>query len=221
MKIITIATQKGGAGKTTLATNLATASAKKGLLTLIIDADNQKTAINWFKKRDNQENPLVIAANDQATLEKLFSIAKTNKIERIFIDTQGADSELVKFSVLHSDFILIPCSSGGFDVESQFTTAAAILKAEKQAAFIITKTASRGQELAETKAILTGLNIPVSEHKTTLLKAYKDAALLGQGVIESEPKGKAATEITSLFEWLEKKLKKNPLLENLKNESKK
>ncbi len=215
MKIITIATQKGGAGKTTLATNLATASAKAGHLTLIIDADSQKTALDWFNKRDNQENPLVIAAENQEKLQNLLNLAEQKGIERIFIDTQGAAAELVNFAMLKADFSLLPCSAGGFDVGAQRTTAAALLQLKKQGAFVITKATTRGQELAETRAILHGLGLPISEHKTTFLKAYKDAAVFNSSVIELEPNGKAAAEITKLFEWLEIKLKKNPLLDQL------
>jgi chromosome partitioning protein len=216
MKIITIATQKGGAGKTTLATNLATASAKNGFLTLIIDADSQKTALDWFNKRDNQDNPLVIAADNQTALDNLLKLANQKGIERIFIDTQGAAAELVNFAMLKADFCLLPCSSGGFDISAQRTTAAAVLNLQKSAAFIITKANARGQELTETRAILSGLGLPISEHKTTFLKAYKDAAVFNSSVIELEPNGKAAAEITKLFEWLETKLKKNPLLEELR-----
>ena len=73
MKIITIATQKGGAGKTTLATNLAVASAMANKITLLIDADaGQKTALEWFQKREDQNNPLVMEASDQNMLFKLL-----------------------------------------------------------------------------------------------------------------------------------------------------
>jgi chromosome partitioning protein len=216
MKTITICTQKGGAGKTTLATNLAVISAKKGFLTLLIDADTQQTASDWFNKRDNQDNPLVISATDHATLENLLPLAEKKGIQRIFIDTMGADNNLVNFAMLKADFCLLPCSSGGFDIGAQRNTAAAVLRLKKAAAFVITKAATRGQEAQETKTILQGLGVPIAEHKTTLLKIYKEAALFSSSVIELEPKGKAAAEMINLFEWLEIKLKKNPLLENLK-----
>ena len=216
MKIITIATQKGGAGKTTLAVNLATASAKANYISLVIDADSQQTALEWFNKRDNQKNPLVIGAANQEKLDSLLKLAKDKGIKRIFIDTQGANSELVNFSMLKADFCLLPCSAGGFDVGAQRTTAAAVLKLNKQAAFIITKTSSRGNELAETKAILSGLGVQISDYKTTFLKVYKDAAVLNSSVVELDPTGKAAKEILDIFNWLESKLEDNPLLEELK-----
>ena len=215
-KIITIATQKGGAGKTTLATNLAVASAKAEYVTLLIDADaRQKTALEWFQKRDDQENPLVMEAQDQTTLFKLLELAKEKGIDRIFIDTQGADTPLVNDAISRSDFCLMPCGSGGFDITAQRTTASVIKRLGKNGAFVITKAPPRGQEAKETKAILSGLGFNSPEQQTTNRKAYKDAAICSLSVIEYEPKGKAAREIEDLFKWLEKKLTVSPLLTDL------
>ncbi|MCP4366560.1 MAG: AAA family ATPase, partial [Deltaproteobacteria bacterium] len=191
-KIITIATQKGGAGKTTLATNLAVASAKAGYITLLIDADaQQKTALEWFQKREDQENPVVLESQNQKTLFKLLELAEEKGIDRVFIDTQGADTPIVNDAISRSDFCLMPCGAGGFDITAQRTTAAVIKRLEKNGAFVITKALSRGQEAKETKAILSGLGFSSPEHQTTNLKAYKDAAICSLSVLEYEPKGKA------------------------------
>jgi chromosome partitioning protein len=219
MKIVTIATQKGGAGKTTLATNLAVASAQAGNVTLLIDADaRQKTALEWFQKRESQENPLVMEALDQKTLFRILELAEQKGIDRVYIDTQGADAPLVNDAISRSNFCLMPCGSGGFDIPAQRITAAAVKRLEKDAAFIITKAPSRGSESKETRAILSGLGFHSPEHQTTNLKAYKDAAVCSLSVLEYEPNGKAAGEIKILFEWLEKKLAVNPLLNDLKME---
>ena len=217
MKIITIATQKGGAGKTTLATNLAVASAEANNITLLIDTDaRQKTALEWFQKREKQDNPLVIEAPDQKTLLKILELAKGKEIDRIFIDTQGADTPLVNDAISQADYCIIPCGSGGFDIPAQRITASVIKRLGKNAAFIITKALPRGQEAEETKAILSGLGFSSPEQQTTNLKAYKDAAICSLSVLEYEPKGKAAEEIRALFDWLENKLAVSPLLMDLK-----
>lgn len=217
MKIITIATQKGGAGKTTLATNLAVASAKAKYITLLIDADaRQKTALEWFQKREEQDNPLVMEASDQKTLFKLLELAKKNGIERVYIDTQGADTPLVNDAISCSDFCLMPCGSGGFDIPAQRTTASILKRLGKDGAFIITKAPPRGQEVKETKAVLEKLGFASAVYYTTHLKAYKDAAICSQSVIEYEPDGRAAKEIHDLSKWIEKKLSVNPLLTKLK-----
>src|SRR3546814_3744835 len=51
MKIITIAAQKGGAGKTTLAVNLAVAAQAGGIKTALIDLDPQESATAWSERR--------------------------------------------------------------------------------------------------------------------------------------------------------------------------
>jgi chromosome partitioning protein len=217
MKIITIATQKGGAGKTTLATNLAVASAKIDKVTLLIDSDaRQKTATEWFQKRENKDNPLVMGASDQKTLFKILVLAKERGVDRIFIDTQGADALLVNDAISCSNFCIMPCGSGGFDISAQRITASVVKKLEKDASFVITKALPRGKESEETRMILLGLGFNSAEQQTTNLKAYKDAAICGLSVLEYEPQGKAAKEIRSLSEWLENKLTINPLLADLK-----
>lgn len=216
MKIITIATQKGGAGKTTLATNLAVASAKENNITLLIDADaGQKTALEWFQKREDQNNPLVMEASDQKMLFKLLELAEEKGIDRVFIDTQGADTPLVNDAISRSDFCLMPCGSGGFDVPAQRTTASVIRRLGKNGAFIITKAHPRGQEAKETRAILSGLGFSSPEQQTTNLKVYKDAAICSLSVLEYEPNSKAAREIRDLFLWLEKRITTNQLLTDL------
>ena len=213
MKIITIATQKGGAGKTTLATNLAVASAMANKITLLIDADaGQKTALEWFQKREDQNNPLVMEASDQNMLFKLLKLAEEKGVDRVFIDTQGADTPLVNDAISRSDFCLIHC---GFGVSAQRTTASVIRRLGKNGAFIITKAQARGQEAKETRIILSGLGFGSPEQQTTNLKVYKDAAICSLSVLEYDPKSKAAEEIKVLFKWLEKKIAINPLLIDL------
>ncbi len=218
MKIITIATQKGGAGKTTFATNLAVASANKGYTTLIIDADpDQKTALEWFNKREDKENPVCIAAPDKNTLEKLLTKAREMAVERVFIDTHGGVTNLVNAAISEADFCLLPCRSSGFDIGAQRRTASTVTTLEKSAAFIISQAPSRGQEANETRSILEGLGVHISKLQTTSLKAYKDAALFSSSVIEDDKKkGKAGKEIMDLFSWIERQLESNPLLDGLK-----
>ena len=94
VKITTIATKKGGAGKTTLATNLAVSSANAGFKTLIIDTDvGQRTALNWFNMRENRGNPLVVSPENIEKLNELIDAAQ-ERIDRVFIDTQGAENDL-------------------------------------------------------------------------------------------------------------------------------
>ncbi|MCG8419259.1 MAG: AAA family ATPase, partial [Proteobacteria bacterium] len=54
MRTIAVVNQKGGAGKTTLATNLAAAAHLSGHRTLLLDLDPQATAVDWYHARSDE-----------------------------------------------------------------------------------------------------------------------------------------------------------------------
>jgi len=208
VKIISITTQKGGAGKTTLATNLAIAASQKGKITLLLDADSrQLTALEWYKRRENKENPIVIEIKDQASLDKMIIAAKEKGVDTIIIDTQGAQTNLTNHVMSVSDFCIVPCKSGGFDIGAQRSTAITLQKLKKDAAFVVTQAPTRGQEVAETKTILNGLGLTIYKDQISLLKAYKDAALFSSSVIEDNKDKKAILEISNLYKWVIKQIK--------------
>lgn len=215
MKVITIATQKGGAGKTTLATNLATKSFMDNKKTLIIDTDEQQTAYKWFISRGKDSNPKVISIDTKEKLHSLIGGLKEKGYERVYIDTQGAKSNMGNSTIELADFILIPCKASGFDAKSQRETSETVHRFGKQAAFVITQAPSRGKDVEVTKDILSGLGINTFNQQITLLKAFKDSALYSSTVIEDELKSKASKEIIDLHNWLDKHMKNNLELEEL------
>lgn len=218
MKIVTIHTQKGGAGKTTLATNLCFASAKSGFLTLLIDADpKQKTALEWFNKREDKENPIVLGADDQNAVDKLIEKAKTLGIEMVFIDTQGAETNFSNHTMKVADIVLIPCSSSGFDIVAQRATGAAVQRLKKDASIILMKCPPTGHsEVNEAETVLSGLGIHINQNRTVYRKDYKEAAKYSSSVIEDNPEGKAALEIHKIFNWLDNHLNGNNILNEMK-----
>ena len=76
MKIVAIISQKGGAGKTTLAVHLATAAAAAGYIAAVIDLDPQATAASWGDRRAAAA-PEVISGQ-AARLPALVSAAQQN-----------------------------------------------------------------------------------------------------------------------------------------------
>ena len=216
--IITFATIKGGAGKTTLATNLSVEFAKNKKTALIIDCDyKQGSSYQWFEKRDGDENLMAMEAFSIDLLDKIIDTAKNNQVDYILIDTAGSDDNLVNKAIEVSDYCIIPCGAGGFDIPSQKKTVDIVKKLNKKASIVLTKCVSTSNDEKNARLVLSALGIHISKFKTTLLQAYKDAALFSQSVTELNSSPKAKQEITDLYNWIIKKLKKNSLLEKMED----
>ena len=111
MPIITVASTKGGVGKTTLAVNLALALKARGLPTIILDADKQSSAGQWNQVREAVResganlSPLFVAAAQGPGLLEL-AVSKSNQNEWVLIDSAGTDSKSTREALLRSDLVL-------------------------------------------------------------------------------------------------------------------
>lgn len=121
MAIITIASTKGGVGKSTFVLNLATALIRDGKKVAILDADAQGTVSKWNKVRDymisegESLTPLFVAS---ARGEALLEIANDRKMQGyiVLIDSPGVDDKNMRSALLRSDFILTTCPPSPVDL---------------------------------------------------------------------------------------------------------
>ncbi|MAD98879.1 MAG: hypothetical protein CMB99_16255 [Flavobacteriaceae bacterium] len=122
--IITFASPKGGAGKTTSIVTAAVELARRGNSVLCLDCDQENFLYKWAGRRDEQvedgaEIPKVVVKNcamlGQVT-EKIEKYAE--KYDYIFIDTPGFDSGSNRDAILASHLVVFPSKPGGFDIDS-------------------------------------------------------------------------------------------------------
>src|SRR5258707_13088317 len=109
MKIISFTNQKGGAGKSTLAINLAVAAERAGEKVCIVDLDPQGTIGNWYNIRTS-ETPLVIAPGTiiHLNLTDLIARLKTDGFTLVVVDTKGEESHATRGAMQPADLCLIP-----------------------------------------------------------------------------------------------------------------
>lgn len=104
MKVIAVLNQKGGSGKTTIATHLARALQKVDYSVLLVDSDPQGSARDWSAV--DEENPVTVIGIDRPTIDRdLKSVAKK---DFIIIDGAPQASDLALSAIKAADFVLIP-----------------------------------------------------------------------------------------------------------------
>ena len=193
MKTVSIISQKGGAGKTTLALNLAGASESAGFQTVVIDLDPQASAKGWHDHR-NQEAPVVISAH-ASRLTEVIDTAKEHGADLCIIDT-APHSET---TALAADLILIPCRPAVFDLRAISSSVDLTQIAGKPALIVINAAPPRGPLADQAEEAITAYGIPVAEAQVTQRVAFVHSLTRGQTVLEYEPNSAAAHEIRELF----------------------
>lgn len=204
MNIIALVTQKGGCGKTTLTTCLAVEAAKKGKKVLIMDTDPQGTASTWWESRDAESPALVEVKGDE--IPQAIKTAEKKGFDLVVIDTPARAEPVNAAAAQAADFCLIPCQPSLADMRAQSPTVQSIQRLQKHGAFVLTRCPPRGPRAKEAEKGLLVFGLPVAPVLIVNRSAYPDAYASGLGVSEYEPEGKAAEEITALWQWINRQL---------------
>lgn len=185
--IITIANRKGGVGKTTLATNLAVALSKKGSIVLV-DADDQQSALKWSKRRT--VNPVYTEYHAGDLKKVLLDLQK--KYDYVLLDVAGRDSEEFRSALQVSDKLIVPTQPSQADVEvlpfvlKLFNTYHKVNE-KLQPYLVVNKAPSntRSTEVADSIELLGTL--PKFKLLNTIIrdrKQFRDATIQGLSVME-------------------------------------
>jgi chromosome partitioning protein len=200
MPTIAIISQKGGAGKTTLALHLAAAAHDAGRVSLIIDTDPQATASQWAAWR--QDAPPEVIDSPPPRLAAKVEAAKSQGAELIVIDTPPHADSAARAAVEVADLVLIPCRPSAFDL-SAIQTTAKLVQLLKTPAYVVFTAGNPNaprvyQEAGELVESFGTLPCPVQVPDRA---AYRHASGQGRTVMEYEPDGKATEEIGNLYSW--------------------
>ena len=204
-KVITIAQQKGGTGKTTLAVHLALAFIKYHNLKLaIIDTDPQGSLGKWFmireeKKLSNSNLTFKTASLWGAQYE---SKALKNDHDIVIIDTPPKIESDARPSIEAADLVLIPMTASHVDFWATGAIVDIAKKANKKILIQINRANQRSKLISKTNDFIKSLSL--SSTKTIIGNRQIYAASMGEGktAVEKQKKGKAVEEIKKLSEQI-------------------
>ena len=208
MRTIALLTQKGGAGRTTLAATLAVAAAHAGENVIAFDLDPQASLLHWGKRRAaaNAPNKVVIEPLEGERLPRLRAIleglAGAGFTIAIF-DTAGADSAAARFVTEAADLCLLPTRPTRLDVDATAATFRAVFLANRKAAFVLNQCPPtyRSSRTSESAKGLNRLGV-LAEPMIYARVDFQDAIGAGLGVTEYARGGRAAQEIETLWSWI-------------------
>lgn len=197
MQIITIAAQKGGVGKTTLAVNLAVSAQAAGIKTAVFDLDPQESATAWSERRD-AELPHVEPISARR-LNQAIDAAEANGFALTIIDTPPAAGAEAAAAAQRADLVVIPCRPSLIDLDAIKRTAQLITSTGRNGVVVLNAAPPTATTLladARTLAEATGLRVARAVLRER--SVYRAAWPYGLGVVEHEPTGKAAQEVAAL-----------------------
>jgi chromosome partitioning protein len=198
---IAVVAQKGGAGKTTLAINLAAAAERAGQVALIIDTDPQASACEWASWREGGPPEVIDSAPPR--LAAKIAQARRQGATFIVIDTPPHADVAASKAVEAADMVLIPCRPSAFDLAAIRITGQLIKLHGKPAALVFTAGPVRSPKIyADAAALVESFGINVCPHIVADRAAFRHASAAGQTVFEYEPNGRAAAEIEQIRMWL-------------------
>ncbi len=206
MLTVAILAQKGGVGKTTLAVHLAVLANRRGQRTLIVDTDQQRSAAEWWHARE-AETPELIEVSERQLSEALHA-AESDGVDVAILDTPPHTAKAARSAAQVADLILIPCRPGILDLRAIGSTVDLARGLEAPAAIVLNQVPP-GRGIGEARIVkearegLASYGVPVCPVAVTQRAPLSYALIDGRAVIEFEPRGKAAREITQLWEWIE------------------
>jgi len=201
--VIAIAQRKGGAGKSTVAANLATALAELGHRVGLLDIDPQRSLARWDQQRGESKKARALHFEAPtgwrlpATLERL-----KREQDFLLLDTAPHDDTDARLAIRGADLVLVPLQPSAADLWSMDATLDLAKQERRPVRLLLNRVPAAGKLREEIEGQLRDRRLPVLDAVLGNRTAYAQAFMAGLGVVEAAPRGPAAAEVRALAEAL-------------------
>lgn len=198
MKVVSVLNQKGGSGKTTIATNLTWGLRDEGLDTMLVDTDPQRTASEWAAH--GEDAPRVVTVDAADTLEDVRGLLD---VDVAVIDGAATVEGMAVAAVRVSDLVLIPVKPSGADLWAAQGMLDVLRKRRRVTGgqpagrFVVSAQNPQTTLAQSVDATLGNLDLDVLEGRTCHRVAYQKALGAGTSVLALEDR-KAQAEVQAI-----------------------
>ncbi len=206
MRTLAFVSQKGGAGKTTLAASCGVFAHEKGLRVCLVEMDKQGSLAAWHDDRIKlgRDEPDFVFIDAASRLKPVIEALK-DEFDVAIIDTKGEESAFTGGAIGAADFCVLPTRPLGVDLKACLPTVRTILSADKPFTFVLNQAPARSKRVEDTQMALSTIGVVASTVMVNRID-HADAVGAGYGITEYRSESAAADELRSLWNEIEQKL---------------
>lgn len=210
-KVLTVAQQKGGAGKTTLTAHLAVALTAGGREVALIDIDPQQSLTTWYRERqrlygeDGSAGLLLNSVSGWRARAEVSRLAGDADI--LLIDSPPHAETEARIAVRSADLVIVPVQPSPMDVWATRPTLELAQQEGVPALLVLNRVPPRANLTDEMVAEVKKLGGKIARTKIGNRVAYAGALAEGCAVGETHPSSRAAQEIGRLAREILRNLK--------------
>ncbi len=206
MNVITVASRKGGAGKTTLTAHLAAFATGEGRRCLIVDADPQGSLTLCNSRRAQGALPISTA---ERGIERQLAIASVLGYDWVFIDTSPTMWVIVQEAIRAATLVVIPARPSFLDLDAVRETVKTARERNKPYAVVLNAAPAKRDDkeapvVAQSRTFLNTHGIPVWSGQISQRAAFALTLAAGASAGEAEGQSQAAGEIARLWNAIER-----------------
>src|ERR1700741_3432364 len=207
MRVLAMASQKGGSGKTTLSGHLAVQAQLAGAgPVVLIDIDPQGSLSDWWNERETE-----FPAFAQTTVARLaadLEVLRQQGFKMAVIDTPPAITMAIQSVIQVAELIVIPTRPSPHDLRAVGATVDLCDRAGKPLIFVVNGATPKAKITFEAAIALSqhGTVAPVTIHHRTDFAA---SMIDGRTVMEVDSKSRSAQEVVDLWAYISDRLQKN------------
>jgi chromosome partitioning protein len=198
-RVITIAQQKGGAGKTSLAAHLAVAWAAEGRTVALLDIDPQESLTEWWRRRLESKGAGRLSLRTVAGWRAASDVDRLRReADIVLIDSPPHAETAARVGVRSADLVLIPVQLSPMDVWATRPTIDMATRERVPVLVVANRVPPRGRLPDEMRAELERDRLPMANAQLGNRTMFAASLSEGLGVTEAAPSSPAAHEIKAL-----------------------
>lgn len=211
MRVLAFASQKSGAGKTTLAGHMAIQAQRAGMRPVVlVDVDPDASLSDWFALREEEDDAITVARSSLEDLPSKLQELRSDGVELVVIDTPPSLHHAIDEPIIAADLVAIPTRPCAHDLAAAGATVEMVQSHGKPFVFVVNGATPDG-ELTPEVVMALAQHGTVATVTIPRSLAVLECMLDGRTVVEVPDDPAAASEVARLWDYLSKRLQKSGL----------